>query len=151
MTVVFDGRPFELEDSGPVEVLFASRRGRNAADDDIDGLTRLVAQAGGSVTGTVGLTQEFVDANSAEKMLSLVNSPIEPAGAQLSTASVDQGSKAGDLLGSILGGGAGQGGGGNPLNDLLGGMLGGGQQAGAGQGGGSILDMLGGLLGGGRR
>ncbi len=41
-TVVFDGRPFELEDSGPVEVLFASRRGRNAADDDI---AKLVAQA----------------------------------------------------------------------------------------------------------
>ena len=38
----FDGRPFELEDSGPVEVLFASRRGRNAADDDI---AELVAQA----------------------------------------------------------------------------------------------------------
>jgi rRNA-processing protein FCF1 len=42
VTVVFDGRPFELEDSGPVEVLFASRRGRNAADDDI---AELVAQA----------------------------------------------------------------------------------------------------------
>jgi rRNA-processing protein FCF1 len=35
VTVVFDGRPFELADTGPVEVLFASRRGRNAADDDI--------------------------------------------------------------------------------------------------------------------
>ena len=74
----------------------------DAADDDVDGLTRLVAQAGGSVTGTVGLTQEFVDANSAEKLLSLVNSPIVPAGAQLSTGSVDQGSKAGDLLGISL-------------------------------------------------
>ena len=35
VTVVFDGRPFELEDTGEVEVLFASRSGRNAADDDI--------------------------------------------------------------------------------------------------------------------
>jgi predicted RNA-binding protein with PIN domain len=35
VTVVFDGRPFELAGTGPVEVLFASRRGRNAADDDI--------------------------------------------------------------------------------------------------------------------
>ncbi len=50
-------------------------------------LTRLVEQAGGTVTGTVALTQEFVDANSAEKLLSVVNSPIVPAGAQLSTTS----------------------------------------------------------------
>jgi rRNA-processing protein FCF1 len=38
VTVVFDGRPFELEDTGEVEVVFASRRGRNAADDDIAAL-----------------------------------------------------------------------------------------------------------------
>jgi 2-methylcitrate dehydratase PrpD/predicted RNA-binding protein with PIN domain len=37
VTVVFDGRPFELDGDG-VEVLFASRRGRNAADDDIAAL-----------------------------------------------------------------------------------------------------------------
>ena len=34
VTVVFDGKPFEL-DGNRVEVLFASRRGPNAADDDI--------------------------------------------------------------------------------------------------------------------
>jgi predicted RNA-binding protein with PIN domain len=34
VTVVFDGRPFELE-ADPVKVIFASRRGPNAADDDI--------------------------------------------------------------------------------------------------------------------
>jgi rRNA-processing protein FCF1 len=38
VTVVFDGDPFEMEDTGEVEVLFASRRGRNAADDDIAAL-----------------------------------------------------------------------------------------------------------------
>jgi predicted RNA-binding protein with PIN domain len=38
VTVVFDGRPFDLEDTGEVEVRFASRRGRNAADDDIAAL-----------------------------------------------------------------------------------------------------------------
>ena len=38
VTVVFDGRPFEMEDTGDVEVVFASRRGRNAADDDIAAL-----------------------------------------------------------------------------------------------------------------
>jgi predicted RNA-binding protein with PIN domain len=38
VTVVFDGRPFELDDTGGVEVVFASRTGRNAADDDIAAL-----------------------------------------------------------------------------------------------------------------
>ena len=57
----------------------------DANDDDVDALSRMVGQAGGTVTGTVALTQEFVDANSAEKLLSVVNSPIVPAGAQLST------------------------------------------------------------------
>jgi outer membrane murein-binding lipoprotein Lpp len=74
----------------------------DAADNDVDALVRLVGTAGGTVTGTVALTQEFVDANSAEKLLSVVNSPIVPAGKQLSTASVDQGSQAGDLLGIAL-------------------------------------------------
>ena len=74
----------------------------DANDDDVDALTRMVGQAGGAVTGTIALTQEFVDANSAEKLLSVVNSPIVPAGEQLSTTSVDQGSQAGDLLGIAL-------------------------------------------------
>jgi len=39
VTVVFDGRPFEI-DEGPVEVVFASRRGPDAADDDIARLAR---------------------------------------------------------------------------------------------------------------
>ena len=74
----------------------------DAADDDVEALSRLIGQAGGTVTGTVALTEEFVDANSAEKLLSVVNSPIVPAGTQLSTTSVDQGSQAGDLLGIAL-------------------------------------------------
>jgi copper transport outer membrane protein MctB len=74
----------------------------DAVDDDVDAVTRMVSQAGGAVTGTVALTQEFVDANSADKLLSVVNSPIVPAGKQLNTASVDQGSQAGDLLGISL-------------------------------------------------
>jgi rRNA-processing protein FCF1 len=41
VTVIFDGPPFELE-VGAVEVRFASRPGRNAADDDI---AELAAQA----------------------------------------------------------------------------------------------------------
>jgi hypothetical protein len=74
----------------------------DAQDDDVDALSRMAEQAGATVTGTVALTEEFVDANSAEKLLSVVNSPIVPAGAQLSTKSVDQGSQAGDLLGITL-------------------------------------------------
>ena len=35
VTVVFDGRPVEMEDPGALDVRFASRSGRNAADDDI--------------------------------------------------------------------------------------------------------------------
>ncbi|MDG5483326.1 copper transporter [Mycolicibacterium gadium] len=74
----------------------------DAAQDDVEGLARLVSEAGGTVAGTVGLTPEFVNANSSEKLLSVVNSPIVPAGKQLSTTSVDQGSQAGDLLGISL-------------------------------------------------
>ena len=37
VTVIFDGAPFEI-DAGGVDVRFASRRGRNAADDDIAAL-----------------------------------------------------------------------------------------------------------------
>ena len=35
VTVVFDGRPFDVQDAGDIDVRFASRSGRNAADDDI--------------------------------------------------------------------------------------------------------------------
>ena len=38
VTVVFDGNAFELEGDDRVTVLFASRRGPNAADDDIAAL-----------------------------------------------------------------------------------------------------------------
>ena len=33
----------------------------DANDDDVDALTRMVGQAGGTVTGTIALTQEFVE------------------------------------------------------------------------------------------
>lgn len=64
-------------------------RAPDAKDDDVDAVSKIVGQAGGAVTGTVSLTQEFVDANSAEKLRSVVNSSILPAGAQLSTKLVD--------------------------------------------------------------
>lgn len=74
----------------------------DSSDDVVNGLTRLVSEAGGTVTGTLALTQQFVDANHAEKLLSVVNSSILPAGSALSTTMVDQGSQAGDLMGIVL-------------------------------------------------
>lgn len=74
----------------------------DAVDDDVEAVTRYVGEAGGSVSGTIELTPQFVDANASEKLLSVVNSPIVPAGRQLSTTLVDQGSQAGDLLGITL-------------------------------------------------
>jgi hypothetical protein len=44
VTVVLDGKPFELE-GGPVDVRFATRRGPNAADDDIAALVAADADA----------------------------------------------------------------------------------------------------------
>jgi hypothetical protein len=74
----------------------------DARDDDVAGVSKIIGLAGGAVTGTVSLTQEFVDANSAEKLRTVVNSSILPAGQQLSTKLIDQGSQAGDLLGIVL-------------------------------------------------
>jgi Copper transport outer membrane protein, MctB len=85
--------------AGRAVVLF---RTPDAKDDDIAAVSKIVAQAGGTVTGTVSLTQEFVEANSAEKLRTVVNSSILPAGAELSTKLLDQGSQAGDLLGIAL-------------------------------------------------
>lgn len=85
--------------SGRSVVVF---RTPDATDDDVSAVSNLVGQAGGALTGTVSLTEEFVDANSAEKLRTVVNSSILPAGRQLSTTLVDQGSQAGDLLGIAL-------------------------------------------------
>jgi hypothetical protein len=74
----------------------------DANNDDIDAMSRIIGQSGGAVSGTVSLTQEFVAANSAEKLRSVVNSSVLPAGAQLSTKLFDPGSQAGDLLGIAL-------------------------------------------------
>lgn len=74
----------------------------DAADDDVDAVIRFAGEAGATVSGTISLNQQFVDANASEKLLSVVNSPIVPAGRQLSTKLVDQGSQAGDLLGITL-------------------------------------------------
>jgi hypothetical protein len=74
----------------------------DAHNDDVAAVSQLVEQAGGAISGTVSLTQQFVDDNSAEKLRSVVDSSIVPAGAQLNAKLVDQGSQAGDLLGIAL-------------------------------------------------
>ncbi|OBJ72597.1 copper transporter [Mycobacterium sp. 1274756.6] len=74
----------------------------DADQGDVAAVTRITGLAGGTVTGTVSLTQEFVDADSAEKLRSVVTASVLPAGAQLNPALVDQGSQAGDLLGIAL-------------------------------------------------
>ncbi|OBJ09683.1 copper transporter [Mycobacterium sp. 1465703.0] len=74
----------------------------DAKDDDVAAVSNFIGQAGGAVTGTVSLTTEFVEANSAEKLQTVVNSSVLPAGQQLSTKLVDQGSQAGDLMGIAL-------------------------------------------------
>lgn len=84
---------------GKSVVLF---RTPDAEDADVDAVAAMVGQAAGTVAGTIALTSEFVDANSAEKLRSVVNSPIVPAGAQLDTALADPSAQAGDLLGAAL-------------------------------------------------
>lgn len=64
VAVVFDGRPVDLEgcERGGVDVRFATRRGRDAADDDI---ARLAADAPSDltvVTSDGDLTQRVRDA-----------------------------------------------------------------------------------------
>ena len=71
----------------------------DAVDADVSSLTDLVNGAAGSVTGTISLTKEFVGSDSGEKLRSVVNSPIVPAGTALDTTLTDPSAQAGDLLG----------------------------------------------------
>jgi hypothetical protein len=68
---------------------------------DLDGVNRMIGAAGGSVTGRVSLTDSFVDATGGDRLRTVVNNVI-PAGVTLKTGAVDQGSLAGDLLGSVV-------------------------------------------------
>lgn len=73
----------------------------DAEPGDLDGITRLIGAAGGTVTGRISLTDSFVDATGGDRLRTVVNNVI-PAGITLKTGAVDQGSLAGDLLGSVL-------------------------------------------------
>ncbi|MEV0336433.1 copper transporter [Nocardia sp. NPDC050717] len=73
----------------------------DADPGDIDGVSRALETAGAAVTGRIALTESFVDAGEGDRMRSALTN-IVPAGAQLRTGAVDQGSMAGDLLGLTL-------------------------------------------------
>ncbi|MFD3705285.1 copper transporter [Nocardia sp. NPDC058658] len=68
---------------------------------DIDGVSKSLQTAGATITGRIALTDSFVDAGEGDRMRSTLTN-IVPAGAQLNTGAVDQGSLAGDLLGLSL-------------------------------------------------
>lgn len=74
----------------------------DTVDGDVEAMTRVIGQAGGTVTGTIAISTEFVAATSAEKLRSVVNSPIVPPGAALNSALTDPDAQAGDLLGLTL-------------------------------------------------
>lgn len=73
----------------------------DADPGDIDGVSKALETAGAAVTGRIALTDAFVDAGEGDRMRSALTN-IVPAGAQLRTGAVDQGSMAGDLLGLTL-------------------------------------------------
>ena len=68
---------------------------------DLDAVIRAVEAAGAAVTGRISLTESFVDAAGADQLRTTVTNVV-PAGVQLQTGAVDQGSLAGDLLGAVL-------------------------------------------------
>ncbi|MBV7707685.1 copper transporter [Nocardia nova] len=70
----------------------------DADGGDVDAVTAALTTAGAKVTGRVALTDAFVDASQGDRLRTAVTNMI-PAGAQLQTEAVDQGSLAGDLLG----------------------------------------------------
>ncbi|WP_046320130.1 copper transporter [Mycobacterium sp. UM_Kg1] len=85
--------------TGKSTVIF---RAPDAADGDVEAVARIIGQAGGTVTATVTLTDQFVAGDAEEKLRAVLESGIVPAGAQLSTNLTDQDAQAGDLLGIAL-------------------------------------------------
>ncbi|WP_330231780.1 copper transporter [Nocardia sp. NBC_00508] len=73
----------------------------DADPGDVDAVTTALETSGASVTGRIAFTDAFVDATEGDRMRTALTNVI-PAGAQLRTGAVDQGSMAGDLLGLVL-------------------------------------------------
>ncbi|WP_327120802.1 copper transporter [Nocardia sp. NBC_01730] len=74
---------------------------QDADPGDVEGVTKALETSGVAVTGRIALTDAFVDAAEGDRMRTAVTNVI-PAGTQLRTGAVDQGSMAGDLLGLVL-------------------------------------------------
>ncbi|MBF6215242.1 copper transporter [Nocardia puris] len=68
---------------------------------DVEAVSQGLATSGATVTGRIALTDAFTDATEGDRLRTAITNVI-PAGAQLRTGGVDQGSIAGDLLGMVL-------------------------------------------------
>jgi len=73
----------------------------DADGGDVGAVTRALTSAGATVNGVIALANPFVDSGQGDRLRTAVTNMI-PAGAQLQTTAVDQGSLAGDLLGLAL-------------------------------------------------
>ncbi|GAA5059985.1 copper transporter [Nocardia callitridis] len=73
----------------------------DAKAEDVEGVRKNLGAAGAEITATIALTDAFLDASEGDRMRTTLTNVI-PAGAQLRTGGVDQGSMAGDLLGLVL-------------------------------------------------
>ncbi|MFI5783385.1 copper transporter [Nocardia sp. NPDC051570] len=70
----------------------------DADNGDVDAVGKTLSTAGATVTGRIALTDAFVDSGQGDRLRTAATNMI-PAGAQLQTGAVDQGSLVGDLLG----------------------------------------------------
>ncbi|WP_431956842.1 copper transporter [Nocardia lijiangensis] len=68
---------------------------------DVEAVSKGLETAGATVPGRIALTDAFTDATEGDRLRTAITNVI-PAGAQLRTGGVDQGSMAGDLLGMVL-------------------------------------------------
>ncbi|MGQ4599486.1 copper transporter [Nocardia sp. R6R-6] len=73
----------------------------DADPGDVDAVTKALETSGAAITGRIGFTDPFLDASEGDRIRTALTNVI-PAGAQLRTGAVDQGSMAGDLLGLVL-------------------------------------------------
>ncbi|RDI59659.1 copper transporter [Nocardia pseudobrasiliensis] len=70
----------------------------DADSGDVDAVGKALTTAGAAVTGKIALTDAFIDSGQGDRLRTVAANMI-PAGAQLQTGAVDQGSLVGDLLG----------------------------------------------------
>ncbi|MBB5917616.1 hypothetical protein BJY24_006528 [Nocardia transvalensis] len=73
----------------------------DADEADTEAATKALTTAGAVVTGKIALAAPFADSAQGDRLRTAVTNMI-PAGAQLQTGAVDQGSLAGDLLGLAM-------------------------------------------------